>query len=253
MSTIEKSSALGKALLVIEAIVDQPQAVGLPDLAERLGLPRQTVHRILQQLEEQGLIVRDPARNRFAIGQRLSTLAMGALNSGNQNAPQRAILAELVAKVRETCNIGVLDGPEFLYLDRIECEWPLRIHLQSGSRVPAYCTSGGRVLLAHMPDDARARLLRATSLHAHTKQTIIDRGRLETLLSEIRLKGYALNDEEFNDGIVGIAVPILANDGRALAALALHAPRARMSPESALAKVVDLKSAAMRIADLLAA
>lgn len=253
MSTIEKSSALGKALLVIDAIVDQPQAVGLPDLAERLGLPRQTVHRILLQLEEQGLIVRDPVRNRFAIGQRLASLALRTIYSGNQSAPQRAVLTDLVAKVQETCNIGVLDGPHFLYLDRIECEWPLRIHLQSGSRVPAYCTSGGKVLLAHMPEETRGRLLRATPLHPHTRQTITDRGRLESSFAEIRLKGYALNDEEFNDGIVGIAVPILANDGRALAALALHAPKARMSPEGALAKVVDLKSAAMRIAGLIAA
>lgn len=253
MSEMEKSTALGKALLVIEAIVDQPQAVGLPDLSERLGLPRQTVHRILLQLEEQRLIIRDPVRNRFAVGQRLSTLAMGALYSANQNAPQRAVLTDLVGKVRETCNIGVLDGPEFLYLDRIECEWPLRIHLQSGSRVPAYCTSGGRVLLAHMPDAVRTRLLQATPLERHTNRTITDRAKLETLLAEIRQKGYALNDEEYNDGIVGIAVPILANDGRALAALALHAPKARMSPEGALAKVVDLKLAAVRIAGLLAA
>ena len=104
-----RSSALEKALAVLEAILEHPQAVGLPDLAARLGLPSQTVHRLLVQLERSGLVVRDPSRERYSVGPRLSRLAVGTLRSLNQAAPIRSILKDLVDDVGETCNLGVLD------------------------------------------------------------------------------------------------------------------------------------------------
>ena len=228
---------------VLEAISEQPQAVGLPDLTVRLGLPRQTVHRILMQLEENGLILRDPARDRFSVGPRLSRLSLAALSSGNQSAPLRAILTRLVDEVQETSNVGVLDGMEFVYLERIECHWSLRVHLQAGSRVPAYCTSGGKVLLAHTPDDIRERLLLSGTLRAHTQRTLTEPAKLETDFARIRRKGYALNDQEYTVGIIGVAVPILSPDGRALGALALHGPEPRFTLSAAKQQVGGLKSA----------
>jgi len=124
----ERGSALEKALAVLSAVIDQPQAVGLPDVAARVGLPRQTVHRVLQQLEENGLILRNPARDRFSIGPKLTHFALKTLQSANQGAPVRAVLQDLVNDIKETCNIGVLDGLEFVYLERIECELSL-IHI----------------------------------------------------------------------------------------------------------------------------
>ena len=88
----EYGSALNKALAVLEMITSQPQAIGLPDLAARLEMPRQTVHRILRQLETQNLIIRDPTRDRFFVGPRLSQLSIAALFSENHNLPTRAIL-----------------------------------------------------------------------------------------------------------------------------------------------------------------
>src|SRR5262249_33457244 len=132
----ERLSALDKALAVLEAVADQSQPIGLPDLSARLEWPRQTIHRILLQLEAQGLLQRDVSRDRFAIGPRCSALALRALSTRNQLAPVHAVLTELVDDVEETCNVGVLDGLEFLYVERIECRWSLRVHLQTGSRLP---------------------------------------------------------------------------------------------------------------------
>ena len=98
--SLEKStglSALDKATLVLEAIVAYPRPIGLPDLTADLGLPRQTIHRVLQQLCDNGLIIRDPSRDRYAVGPRLSRLAMATLNSDNHRAPLRAILTDVVA------------------------------------------------------------------------------------------------------------------------------------------------------------
>jgi len=245
----ERGSALEKALAVLEAITAQSQPIGLPDLSARLGLPRQTVHRVLMQLEAAGLIVRDPSRDRFSVGPRLNTLALNALTTHNQSAPIRAILQSLVDDIEETCNVGVLDGTDFLYLERIECHWSLRVHLTAGSRLPAHCTSGGKVMLANLDGRVRERLLRNLTLKRYTDTTITQAEDLEAHLAAIRERGYAVNNQEFTVGIVGVAVPITDPQGRILAALALHGPAPRLDLDRAIGFVPKLKEAAARMAE----
>lgn len=244
----DRRSALDKAIHVLEAVVAHPRPVGLPDLTAELGLPRQTIHRVLQQLAENGLLIRDPSRDRYAIGPRLSHLAMAALRSNNHGAPVRAILTEVVAEVGETCNVGVLDGLDFVYLDRVECSWSLRVHLTAGSRVPAYCTSGGKVLLAYLDQPLRNALIRSRKLQAFTDTTVTTPTVLEAELNQIRAQAFALNNEEYTVGIIGAAVPILDAQGRALAALALHGPSPRLSLARARSLVPKLRTAASRLA-----
>jgi len=246
----ERLSALEKALAILEVVAEQPQAVGLPDLTARLNIPRQTIHRVLRQLEMNDLVLRDPVRDRFSVGPRLSRLALAALRSGNQAAPVRAILQDLVDTVEETANVGVLDGLEFVYLERIECHWSLRVHLQAGSRVPAYCTSGGKVLLAHLDAAVRERLLSARKLKCYTERTLTRPGDLDAEFARIREQGYAINDQEYTVGIVGVAVPIADSDGRVLGALALHGPEPRFTLERAEQQVEELKRSAKRLADV---
>lgn len=241
-------SALEKALAILEIITDQPQSIGLPDLTSRTGLPRQTLHRLLKQLEAEGLIVRDPSRARFSIGPRLARLSMNALLSTNHHAPVRTILQSLVDDIHETCNLGVLDGMEFMYLERIETDWTLRVSLQAGSRVPAHSSAGGKMLLANLPGPLRKRLLKAAPLNAFTEFTITDPGQLEKHLQGIRELGYSLNNQETTIGIIGVAVPVLDQSGKSLAALACHAPSARVSPEEIIGHVHRLRQAAKELA-----
>lgn len=244
----DRLSALEKSLLVLEAIVDHPQPVNLPELTLRLGLPRQTIHRLLQQLTENRLVVRDVGRDRYAIGPRLSHLAFATLRSRNQSAPVRAILADLVQQTGETCNVGVLDGTDFVYIERIECQWSLRVHLEAGSRVRAHSTSGGKVVLAYLDAEERSLLYEGRKLETFTPHTITSLVALEKELAEVRRNGYALNDKEQNVGIVGIAVPIIDGEGRTLAALALHGPEPRLTAKSAVRHVPALKAAARKLA-----
>ncbi len=242
-------SALDKAMLVLEAVVGHPRPVGLPDLTTEIGLPRQTMHRILRQLAERGLLICDPSRDRYAIGPRLSRLSMAALRSANHDAPIRAILTDIVGEIGETCNVGVLDGLQFVYLDRVECSWSLRVHLTAGSRVPAHCTSGGKVLLAHLEPALRRTLIASTVLARHTPGTTTDPAKLANELDRIAEKGFALNNEEFTIGVVGAAVPILDAEGRAMAALAVHGPSPRLSVARARQIVPKLQLAAKRLAE----
>ncbi len=245
---VDRLSALEKSLLVVEAIIDHPQPVSLPELTLRLGLPRQTIHRVLQQLTSLALIARIAASDRYTVGPRLSMLAFGTLRSRNQTAPVREILSELVAETGETCNIGVLDDFDFIYIERIECEWSLRVHLSAGSRVRAHSTSGGKVMLAFMDPEQRQKLLKSHKLESFTATTITSVAVLEKQFAQIRAQGFAINDREQNVGIVGVAVPILDAQGTALAALALHGPDSRITKESAVDFVPQLKLAAKKLA-----
>ena len=205
---------------------------------------------MLQQLEGNGLVLRDPARERFSIGPRFSRLALIALSSSNQTAAVRAIMTDLVEDVEESCNVGVLDGLEFHYLERVDCRWPLRVHLQAGDRVPAYCTSGGKVMMAFMPPRQSANLIKASELKRHTDRTLIHLEDLRAEFSAIRKNGYAMNDQEYAVGIIGVAVPIMDQMGRVLSALAFHGPEPRFPISRARKVVPKLQAAAKRLSSV---
>ncbi len=243
-----KMSALDKALAVLEAVSDQSQAVGLPDLAARLNLPRQTVHRLLGQLEEAGLVRRDPSRERYAIGPRQSRLALASLCSKNQSAPLRALLQDLVDDLKETCNIGVLDDLDYVYTERIECKWPLRTHLEAGSRIGAHAVSGGKIMLAQLEPATLKHLVKGRKLHPYTRHTLTKLPELEAELGRVRMQGFAFNTEELFDGIVGVAVPILGSGKRTMAALAVHGPLTRLTLADCERFVPKLRRSADKIA-----
>jgi DNA-binding IclR family transcriptional regulator len=248
MPTNSRSSALEKALSVLEAVSDQPQAVGLPDLAARLGLPRQTVHRVLGQLEALRLVIRDRSRERYSVGPRLSKLAFVTLRSLNQSAPIGLILQDLVDDVGETCNVGVLDDLDYVFLQRIECKWPLRLYQEVGTRIAAHTVSGGKVLLAYLDAGLSRRLLKAHKLKAATSQTLTSVTDLEAEFARIRATSFALNNQERLEGVVGAAVPIFDPDGNVLAAVGMQGPLPRLTIKACERHVPRLQQAAERIA-----
>jgi DNA-binding IclR family transcriptional regulator len=157
------------------------------------------------------------------------------------------ILDSLVDEIGETCNCTMLDGDEVIYLDRVETAWPLRVNLQSGSRVPLHCSASGKLFLAHMRREARQRLLAAAPLPRYTPNTLCDVAALEQELRTIKKEGASFDREEFLLGIVCMAVPIL-HGTRAIAAVALHAPVARLSIEGARAWLPRMQEAARALA-----
>lgn len=244
----DRKSALEKALVILDAVTCQPQPIGLPDLSERVGLPRQTAHRVLVQLEKAGLIMRSRVRDRFMVGPHLTELALAALHSENQSAPIHNVLQKLVDDVRETCNIGILKGMEIIYLDRIECDWDLRIQLEVGSRIPAHCTGSGKVMLAHLPANLREKLLESAKLTPQTEKSITDAAVLEDVLAEVRERGYALNVDEFLIGVASVSVPVFNRNNRVLAALTMHGPTLRVSVDYAVGHVPRLQAGARELA-----
>ncbi len=238
-----------KAFAVIEVILSAGRPLSLPELAEGLGRPKQTVHRTAKQLEQNGFLYREPLRDRYAIGPKLFAISRDVMGWCLRYAPRHAALGRLVDQLGETCNVGILDGDEVLYIDRVESNFPLRAELQPGSRVPIHCTGLGKLFLANLPGRTRKRVLERIVLTRHTDNTLTDIDALEADCADIRSRGYAINNEEFHDGIISVAVPIHADNSRVISGLAVHAPAARMSVEQAVATVPVLQSFATEIAE----
>lgn len=246
------SSALEKAVTVLEAVVSGPSQTRASELGRSLGLSRQAAHRILQQLADSGLLLPDSGSEHYRVGPRLKRLALGALSAVQRDSAGHEVLADLVGKLGESCNLGILDGREAVYIDRVECAWPLRLQLQPGSRLPAHCTAIGKLLLAHLEPDDCARLLAAGPLARYTERTVTEPGKLQAQLAGIRAEGFALNEQEYMAGLLGIAVPVMGPDGQLLAGLAVHAPVARMDRSRAVGHLPALRKAAKRLGELLA-
>ena len=243
----DNSSALGKGVTVLSAILNAAKPPSLNDLAEITGLPRPTVFRVVKQLEETLLVTRNPIGDRYVVGPNLMALATDALAAYSRSSPVHAILNGLVQEVGETCNLGVLDRDSIIYLDRVECAWPLRLQIGIGSKVPLHATAIGKLLLAHLPSRTRKRIIGAGGLKTFTDNTITDPVMLEAHLKQIRRQGYASNNEENTTGLIGIAVPVFDGKGRVVAGLSLHAPVARMSVRAAEGTLPTFRTAARRI------
>ena len=218
--------------------------VSLAALTEASGLP--SVLRILSRLADAGMLLREPASKSYVSGPRLALARDAMINSPLRE--RHRILDSLVDEIGETCNCTMLDGDEVVYLDRVETAWPLRVNLQPGSRVPLHCSASGKLFLAHMRREARERLL-AAPLPRYTPNTLCDMQALDPEFRSIRKEGASFDREEYLLGIVCMAVPIL-HGNRAVAAVALHAPLARLSIDAARAWLPRMQQAAAAGADV---
>jgi DNA-binding IclR family transcriptional regulator len=233
-----------RAFSLLERIAAAEGPVALQELADEAKLPKPTVYRMLAMLESAGLAAREPDGRRLAAGPRLVRFALDVQLSAAVRAPRHAILKRLADELGETVNLTMLDGSEVVYLDRVETAWPLRMTLQPGSHVPLHCTASGKLLLALLPAARRRRIVSALPLPRYTAQTITDARALDAELAAIRRDGRATDNEEYLAGLVCVAVPVNAPDGRAVACVAVHAPVARMTLARALEHVPALERAA---------
>src|SRR5215208_258799 len=214
---------------LLEHVARADRARTLTEIIAQVKQPKPTVYRMLQQLELAGLLVREPDGKRYAPGPRLSRLSEDVLLNAQVRAGRHAILQQLVEELGETCNFTMPAGTEVVYLDRVETAWPLRFHLQPGSRVPMHCSASGKLFLAYMPPAQRNRLLDHLQYKGYTANTITTRIRLEAELARVRAQGYALDNEEFLDGLVCVALPVFdpASRQRVRGSVAVQAPASR--------------------------
>ena len=233
------------ALLEVVATKDQPYS--LQALVQETGLPKPTLHRMLQQLEAAGLLQREDDGRHYGTGRRLRRLAENLLLHDTRHGARHAVLRHLVDEVGESCNITALSGDEVIYLDRVETAAPLRFYLQPGSRVPAHCSASGKIFLAQLSPAQRRRLLAHAPLTQYTQRTLTDLGRLEAEIKRVRKDGYAFDDEEFLPGLMCLAVLVPNAGGHSNLCVALQGPVMRLNTQKALRLLPALQRAALAL------
>jgi DNA-binding IclR family transcriptional regulator len=239
--------ATERSLLLLEALANAGRPVSLKELAVTLGLPQATAFRLCQLLENERYVVREAGGRRYAIGVRLLRLGLSIVSASGPTTARHKILAELVSEVGETCNLTALVGTDVVYLDRVEAQWPLRVILEPGSRVPLHCTASGKLLLSAMPAETRDQMLAVLTLTPHTPNTIVDKQMLRREMARIRKRGYSTDNEEFLVGITCIAVPVKDRRGKTLAAIGCQAPKARVSLKQLIGRIDLVQRAARRL------
>jgi DNA-binding IclR family transcriptional regulator len=233
---------------LLEAIACKDAPFTLQTMVEETGLPKPTMHRMLQQLEGAGILQREGNGRHYGTGQRLMRLAESVLLNNTTHGARHAVLAQLVRDIGESCNITAFSGSEVLYLDRVETPAPLRFYLHPGSRVPAHCSATGKLFLSQMAPAQRRRLLSAVEPESFTANTLTGFEALERELDQVREQGYAFDNEEFLPGLLCLGVLVPSPQGASNMGLAVQAPIMRFSRERALSFLPKLRAAAEAIA-----
>ncbi len=240
-----------RLLLVLEEVARVGVPITPTEVNSQLGLPKPTIHRLFATLEDEGFLQRDIDGRAYSPGRRLRGMATGVLSSLRIRAARLAVLRKLSTRIGETCNIALPDRDSMVYLERVETEWPLRIQLPVGSTVPFYCTASGKMYLSTLPKTHMMRYATSELMTANTANTITGADQLIQEISDVRKNGYAMDNEEFMEGMIALAVPIMDQNKRLVATLSFHAPTVRFSTQDALEYLPDLRAASNDLASLL--
>lgn len=208
---------LAKGLDVIRAFSRESPALTLTEVAKKANLAAATARRCLLTLEEAGYVTR--SGRVFLLRPKVLELGAAYLESMNIESLTKTHLEDIASKTGDSAALCVLDGTEIVYLARASVRTLVRLEAHVGSRFPAYPTSMGRVLLAGLAPEGLRRYFERATLTALTKHTVTDRAKLTRLIDDCRRTGYSAVEDELAYGVVAVAVPVLDDAGRVVAAL----------------------------------
>src|ERR1700728_748557 len=242
------SQSLERGLGILGCFTPRRALLGLAEIVDELGMSRSTTHRDMVTLVALGFLEQGASR-KYRLGVRVTDLGMSVLNSTGLREPSRPYLQELRQRTSYTANLSVLDGSEILYVERarsFRCgQHRIDLNLRPRSRLPAHCTSMGKILLATLAESERDELIAVMTLKRHGPNTITSKKALRAELDLVLDEGIAVNDEELAAGLVSIACPVRDGDQEVVAAVNLAAHASMISSEEMINRLLpDLLAAA---------
>jgi IclR family pca regulon transcriptional regulator len=242
--------SLERGLAVVRAFGADDPELSLSDVARRTGLTRAAARRFLLTLADLGYVRSDGKR--FALTPRVLELGYAYLSSLSLPEIAEPHLERLAAEVRESSSVSVLDGDDIVYVGRVPTSRIMRVAINVGTRFPAYATSMGRVLLAALPADELDGYFARAAIRPLTARAIDSAAALRRELDRIRAQGWALVDQELEEGLRSVAAPIRDRDGRVVAAVNVSAHASRASKDKVRRELLPplLATAARIEADL---
>jgi DNA-binding IclR family transcriptional regulator len=235
---------------ILETFAKLGPELGVSDISRALDLKKATTHRLLASLRRRGVIDQDARTRRYRLGLKLWELGQLATTQVDWLERIRPLLQELTDRVGETTHLAVLNDGQVLYVDKVESTRSLRMPSQVGRRLPAHCTGVGKALLAFLPEEVVRAIIERRGLPSFTRNTITDPAALEQELALIRSRGYSIDNEEIEEGLVCIGSPVRDHTSHVVAAVSIAGPSSRVRPETieGHARSVVEKAAAMSAA-----
>ncbi len=228
------SQSLERGLAILGCFTPERPVLGIAEIAKELGISRSTTHRYVITLFALGYLEQDSSR-RYRLGLGVTDLGMSALNATGLREHAHSHLDELRRETSYTVSLAVLNRAEIVYVDRAPSFRPEQnetdLGLDVGSRLPAYCTAMGKVLLANLPEREQSELLAKIKLTPRGPNTIANKDALRVELEQIRKEGFAVNDQELAEGLHAIAVPVRTVSAKIAGALGLSAHTSMISLE----------------------
>jgi IclR family pca regulon transcriptional regulator len=225
---LEHVQSLERGLAVLRAFGSADDGLTISEVAERTDLSRATARRLLLTLQDLGYVEAD--RRTFRPTRKVLDLARPYAVPADPWEFARPYLQSLTDRLEESASIAVLDGTDILYVARTPTRRLMTIAVTVGSRLPAHATSKGRILLAYLPDAELESYFSRTAIARFTDRTVVDEAELRAILDEVRRQGWAIVDQQLEEGLCSVAAPIVDADGRVRAALSVCAHAGRVDP-----------------------
>ena len=244
-------TSLARGLLVIQAFSERNLHLSISHLSKRTGLSRASVRRCLHTLSKLGFAGTDDERN-FFLRPRVLSLGHAYLSSTPVASAGQPILEHLSRILNESCSIALLDGTDVVYVARANIPRIMAIDLGIGTRLPAFCTSMGRVLLGYLSPEEIERVLSRIEFTRYTERTVTCVEKLRQALVSVRKDGYAIIDQELELGLRSMGVPVRSAAGHVVAAISVEAHGQRVSLQDMQTRFLPyLRAAAQELSLLL--
>jgi IclR family KDG regulon transcriptional repressor len=232
------------ALDLLEQFHDGNNELGVSELSRRLKLHKNNVFRLLVTLASRNYVEQNRQTENYRLGLKNLQLGQTVINQMGLHRQARPVLEELLKKCNETCYVAVLKGAHIINIDAVEADQPVRIVPRVGIMLPAQSTAAGKVLLAAISDEEQLSRLALADLGQHGPQTATRRQALLKQLVKVEAQGFAFEDEELDDGVRGVAVPVRDYTGCVIGAISIAGPATRFSDARMRDELVPLARAA---------
>ncbi len=241
--------SVGKALSILDRVGEYADGVSVGELSERLAINKATVSKMLSTLAGFGYVRKDEETRKYRLGYRLVELSSRLIESIDIRTEARPFLKALERRLNEVVNLAIYRNGEVIYIDKFEGTKSLRMHSRIGGRASFTYTSVGKAVLAFLPDSEREYLMEALVLEPRTRHSIVDKNVLLKQLKETRVRGYAFDLEENEEGIVCVGAPIFDFSRRVVAAVSISCPTVRTGMEHLRVLGEDLVETCARISE----
>jgi DNA-binding IclR family transcriptional regulator len=246
-SSDSPSVAVERALAMLEAVGQESEGLSNAEISRKLNIPKSSASYILRTLEAQNYLTRDAESGKYRVGLKILSLSRGALSGLDVRGVALPIMHHLTQQTGLTCHLAILDGPDAVYVEKVEPEGFIRMDTWVGRRMRVHATSVGKALVAHITPERLQQILHQSGMEKRTPKTITTMPRLLKELEKVRAQGYAVDDEENNLGARCVGAPVFNDRGLIEAGLGLSGTTQQVSPQTMPRIVEALKDAARHI------